>query len=215
MSYSDQCLVSGETIIKRAAISKLTLVPTLIVGAILAIAFIIIGSTADMMLLSILGVFVAIIYIVINILVLKNIELTVTDKKLIGKTGVIIKRALCAPLSKIDSIYYNQDLLARIFGYGTLVVHTTHSRFAFRYIVDATSFQNIIMASVDAYTRNGKIAAPASPAPTPVTNTIPAPAVNNSVTQEQPAASSWTCPSCGTSNKSSSRFCFNCGKPKA
>jgi hypothetical protein len=49
-------------------------------------------------------------------------EFALTDKRLIGKTGVVRTNSLELVLGKVESISVNQGLFGRIFDYGTLVV---------------------------------------------------------------------------------------------
>ena len=49
-------------------------------------------------------------------------ELAVTDRKLIGKWGLISRRTIEQRLDKVDSIEVEQTILGRILGYGTVEV---------------------------------------------------------------------------------------------
>jgi uncharacterized membrane protein YdbT with pleckstrin-like domain len=49
-------------------------------------------------------------------------ELAVTDRKVIGKWGLIARRTIEQRLQKVDSIEVEQTILGRILGYGTVEV---------------------------------------------------------------------------------------------
>jgi uncharacterized membrane protein YdbT with pleckstrin-like domain len=56
-------------------------------------------------------------------LVRRTTELAVTNKKVVGKWGVIARKTFEQRLEKIDSIQVNQGVFGRLLGYGTLQVH--------------------------------------------------------------------------------------------
>ncbi len=49
-------------------------------------------------------------------------QFAITNKRVIIKTGLISRRTLEMNLSKIESVNVNQSILARILGYGSIVV---------------------------------------------------------------------------------------------
>lgn len=49
-------------------------------------------------------------------------EFAITNKRIIIKIGLISRRTLEMNLSKIESVNVNQSILARLLGYGTIVV---------------------------------------------------------------------------------------------
>jgi Bacterial PH domain len=55
-------------------------------------------------------------------LLTKFTEFAVTDKRVIGKFGIIKRSSLELVLGKVESISVNQNLFGRIFNYGTVVV---------------------------------------------------------------------------------------------
>lgn len=59
------------------------------------------------------------------IIELASNEFALTNKRVIVKEGIISRRSLEIPLSKVESIAVNQSILGRILGYGTLVVRGT------------------------------------------------------------------------------------------
>lgn len=81
------------------------------------------------------------------------IQMVVTDKKLIGKCGVIYVRALDVYLEKIDNFTIEETILGRIFGYNTITVGTASSTMKFRYIARAIRFKNAVMDCYDARIR--------------------------------------------------------------
>jgi len=65
---------------------------------------------------------IGIIGFVISFIRHKTTEFALTDKRVIGKYGIIRRNSLELVLGKVESISVNQDIGGRIFDYGTLVV---------------------------------------------------------------------------------------------
>lgn len=54
---------------------------------------------------------------------LKSRELILTDRKIYGKTGIITKRTLSAPINKIQTVRIRKTLFGKMFGYSDLEIH--------------------------------------------------------------------------------------------
>ena len=51
-------------------------------------------------------------------------EVTLTDRRLVFRTGFLSRRSGELPLENVESIYISEPLLGRMFGYGTVTVTT-------------------------------------------------------------------------------------------
>ena len=74
----------------------------------------------------------AILGIVRSILRFKTTEFALTNKRLIGKVGIVRRNSLELVLGKVESISVNQGILGRMLDYGTLVISGsggTHQNF--------------------------------------------------------------------------------------
>ncbi len=80
-----------------------------------------------------------------------NIELAITNKRLIGKVGVANTQALDAPLNKIQNVSVSQGLWGKIFNFGTIRVDTAAGKFEFGAIKNADAFKGMILAQIDQY----------------------------------------------------------------
>ena len=89
-----------------------------------------------------------------------NMELSVTDKRVIGKAGFVSSASLDAPLNKIQNVTVTSGLLGKIFNFGTVEVQTAGDAIAFAGIKDADKFKKFIMNQIDEY-ENAKIKAQA------------------------------------------------------
>ncbi|MBR5116106.1 MAG: PH domain-containing protein [Lachnospiraceae bacterium] len=93
---------------------------------------------------------ICIIYAAVSIIKLICIELVVTDKKLIGKTGVIYSNAIDVYLEKIDNFAIDESLMGRIFKYSIITVGTASTTLRFPYMQNAVEFKNKVMDCYDA-----------------------------------------------------------------
>lgn len=80
-----------------------------------------------------------------------NTEMAVTNKKVIGKWGLIARNTLEQRLGKVESITVDQGILGRVFNYGTVLVRGTGSTATpIRYIADPTTFRREIERAIEA-----------------------------------------------------------------
>ncbi|MBQ6509126.1 MAG: PH domain-containing protein [Flexilinea sp.] len=93
--------------------------------------------------------FLAACYIVYKALSISAVELAVTEKKIVGKTGIIYSRSTDAFLEKIDYFAIRESLWGRLFNYATIEIGTTSSRVRFPYIEYASFFKNTVMDCID------------------------------------------------------------------
>ena len=100
--------------------------------------------------LLIVLIVVCILYAVIPIIRLACIELVVTDKKIIGKNGVIYSNAMDVYLEKVDNFVIDETLLGRIFHFSTITVGTASTTMKFPYMQNAVEFKNKVMDCYDA-----------------------------------------------------------------
>ena len=80
-----------------------------------------------------------------------NIELAITNKRVVGKVGVANTNALDAPLNKIQNVSVSQPLFGKIFNYGTVRVDTAAGKFEFAAVKNADAFKGMIMSQIDQF----------------------------------------------------------------
>lgn len=76
-------------------------------------------------------------------------ELAVTNKRVIGKEGIISTYVLDAPLNKIQNVSVVQPFLGKIFNYGTVRIYTAAKEFSYPGIKNPDEFKGIIMVQID------------------------------------------------------------------
>lgn len=94
-------------------------------------------------------ILVAVIYVVYKALSISAIELVVTEKKLVGKAGIIRSFSVDAYLEKIDYFAIRESFWGRLFNYATIEIGTTASKIRFPYIEYASYFKNTVMDCAD------------------------------------------------------------------
>ena len=78
-----------------------------------------------------------------------NSEITLTNKRLIYRTGFIARAAGELPLENVEAILILEPLLGRLFGYGTVTVSTLGGlRLPLRYLAKPQVFQAALQRAV-------------------------------------------------------------------
>ncbi len=130
--YVEQNLTKNEKVVKNAELNILSLVFAWVFGILFFWLFLI-------------PVFKAIKKTVAYC----NTELTITNKRIIGKVGAASSKSLDAPLDKIQNASVSSSLGGKIFNYGTIEIDTAAGKFLFMNIKNADSFKNMITVAID------------------------------------------------------------------
>lgn len=104
-SYIEDALIPGESVVYEGHISLWHLAPLLVLGAALLLVF---------------GI--GLIFWLIAYIRYKTTELAITSKRVVAKFGFISRNTVEINISKVESIQVHQDILGRIFNYGSLVI---------------------------------------------------------------------------------------------
>ncbi len=114
MSYIESCLIGDEKIIQRGIMTKWALLPWIFWGVLIALFTYGLG----------------LLIIPFGYIMLRSNEAAVTDKRLIAKTGLIRRDTIEIPLAKVSSLQVRQGLIARMLGYGSLIISDTGNTYA-------------------------------------------------------------------------------------
>lgn len=142
--------LKGTAKISRGVLKGFTLVVfllSLFVGII--IENIMIGISVFLVSLPFLLVTVIREYIYI-----KSIELAFTDKRVIGKVGLINTVTIETPLNKVNNISIRKNFLAHLFGYGTIIITSSSMDHVFHYIENPEKFKNSLLDEMDKFNNN-------------------------------------------------------------
>ncbi len=80
----------------------------------------------------------------------RTTELAVTNRKVIGKWGIVSRKTFEQRLEKVDSIQVNQGILGRLLGYGTVLIHGSGlSMTPIPKIADPLAFRRRVEEAID------------------------------------------------------------------
>ncbi len=133
-NYVERNLNPKESILKNAELHPIHLVMAWIWG--------IVGCWL-LLIPTIIAIRKTIIYL--------NTELSVTDKRVIGKAGFINSTSLDAPLNKIQNVTVSSGLWGKIFKYGNIEIQTAGDAIAFYAIKDVDNFKKFLMNQIEEY----------------------------------------------------------------
>ncbi len=150
MDYIVDNLRKDEKLIARVKISWLTLVfPALIFLVMVVIAA---KATSNMdnsgffWFLIIAGAIPFVRQLCVNL----TTHLAVTNKRLVGKVGVIRVNTIDYPIEKVDNISYNASVLGNIFHYYTVSVGSAgENKRKIKGIVNALEFKNKVLDAIE------------------------------------------------------------------
>lgn len=117
MSYIEQTLMPGENVVSEATLHWAMFVAPGFVTLIGLLAY----SGGGGSIILILGL----IWLGWRLLVYKSTELAVTNKRVLAKSGVIRRHCIDVQNSKIEGLTYDQGIIGRMFGYGSIFVRGT------------------------------------------------------------------------------------------
>lgn len=132
--YAENNLGKNETIVKKAELNGLFLLGAWLKG-----------------ILFFWLLLVPTVKAIIATVRFKSVELAITTKRMIGKTGVANTSTLDAPLNKIQNVSVSQTFFGKMFNYGTVQINTAAGEFFFIAVKNADAFKRMIMAQIDQY----------------------------------------------------------------
>ncbi len=149
MSLSKNNMMEGEVVICEAKFHyMLYWLPILLTLLAIALPFIPIGSDTLKYRLIFSGIFLVLAllwYVVIN----NGKKFVLTNKRIILKTGIIMRNSKELMLRKCESINVRQTILGRIFNYGDVIVSTGEEKDVFKYIWGPMSFSTKVNEQID------------------------------------------------------------------
>lgn len=134
-SYVDSNLMSGETVLYRAHVSKWSLTPLILLGVVL---------------LPVFGI--GLIVLLVAWINYRTTEFAVTDRRIIAKTGFVSRRTVEMFLDKVETLNIDQSIAARIFDFGTVTIRGTGATSEpIRSISDPLALRRHFMDAADVY----------------------------------------------------------------
>lgn len=152
--YVEKNLIRDEQIVLKVKKNPLYIFKNIFFAIVFIVLGIVLGSndevgeagTAIMLVLIAVGV----IILLVGILKLTSVNLAITNKRIIGKVGILKVHSLDQPIDKIDSVTIKATLFGRIFKYYTLQVMTPgQSAVSFIAVSNATQFKNTVTEAIE------------------------------------------------------------------
>ena len=104
MSYIDDSLVEGETVIHKARVSWWSQFGLLFLGVLLAV------------------VVVGLIFLAMAWINVRSTEIAITNRRIITKFGFIKRHTVEINLEKVEALRVEQGFMARMLNYGTIYI---------------------------------------------------------------------------------------------
>jgi uncharacterized membrane protein YdbT with pleckstrin-like domain len=109
MSYIDDSLIPGETVVHRARLTWWSQAGLIILGLVLLI------------------VLIGLVFIVMAWVNMKSTEIAITNKRIIAKFGFIRRNTVEINLDKVEALRVEQSVWGRFLNYGTILISGTGS----------------------------------------------------------------------------------------
>ena len=132
MSYIDDSLIEGETIIHRARVSWWSQFGLLVLGVVLLV------------------VVVGLFFIIAAWIAVRSTEIAITNRRVIAKFGFIKRDTVEINLEKVEALRVEQGFLGRMLNYGTIFISGAGTSVApIRNIADPLVFRRKFMEATN------------------------------------------------------------------
>ncbi len=162
MGYVEKALNKGESIVAKANHAWTALLPAflwLVIDIALAFAtFDEVGADKAGSIIKGFWLALGILPSLIKLLELLLMEFVITDRRVIGKTGVIKRDSIDMPIHKVDNVEVKTTFFGRIFGYSKIVVKSASGKKEFKNIAKAEQFKNKITEAIEQAAEKERIA---------------------------------------------------------
>src|SRR5713226_7054326 len=135
MSYIENNLLPGEKVIYKTRLHWSVLIGSASLALLLALSGWAVLLFADpalrdpelksMQIAGFVLLFLAVCSLVRGLLKRNATEMSVTNRRLVIKTGLLSRRTIELLLGKVESIQVQESFVGRMLGYGTIIVHGT------------------------------------------------------------------------------------------
>jgi|WetSurMetagenome_2_1015567.scaffolds.fasta_scaffold34361_4 hypothetical protein len=155
MTFTEEQLLPGETLITSAHQHFLVLTKPILLNAISAAVLIGLAIAFEQYWFMLFDLF-PLALLVWEWFVWRRREYIVTDKRVVKQEGVFNLNSFDAPLDKINNVFHEQSLAGRIFRYGTVGLETASEQgtSVFPFLPGPVEFKNSIVRAREGYRFN-------------------------------------------------------------
>jgi uncharacterized membrane protein YdbT with pleckstrin-like domain len=153
MSYVKSDLIQGEKLIYETGLHWSVLVWPVIIALIVTAGGVVCLLQKDTNFLYAGAALLVVALIIVGVAMFRRsaVEMAVTNRRVIIKTGIASRRSLEIMLAKVESIGIEESAMGRMFGYGTLTIHGTGGTpEPFRRIAHPSEFRRQVQQQVAA-----------------------------------------------------------------
>lgn len=152
MSFTKEQLLPGESLITLAHQHPIVLLRPILIN-IVSIAVLVALAVSVRQYWLVIFYLVPSIYLLWEILVWRSREYVVTDHRVVKQDGVFSITSFDASLDKINNVFHEQNLLGRLFKYGTVGLETASEQgtTVFEYIPRPVDFKGKIVRQREMY----------------------------------------------------------------
>lgn len=86
-----------------------------------------------------------------RIITMVTTELSLSNKRLVGKYGLINTKQMDSPLNKINTVSVESGLFGKLFGYATITVNTASTIYEFRHIAGGENFKHNVLEEMERF----------------------------------------------------------------
>lgn len=162
--YVENNLQNGETIIAKAKINFLAAFANILWALICIagdIALAVYSGKADnaedtfkliILICEIVFAVIGLLPLIVKIIKLAFTELAVTNKRVIGKTGIVAMKSLDLPIQKVETVGIQSSFWGRIFKFSTIVIKSASGDddgLLWKGITNANEIKNTITAAIE------------------------------------------------------------------
>lgn len=136
MTYITETLAKDETLLAEGKISKWSLFHIYCAAVIFGVSIICLPISAALLLYAYLKI--------------RSTEMGITSKRIIRKSGVIMRDTSEIRLTKVESVSVKQGFLGRIFGYGDVIISGSGGNDAvMKGVADPLAFRGQVQDAAD------------------------------------------------------------------
>jgi uncharacterized membrane protein YdbT with pleckstrin-like domain len=132
MSYIDESLIAGETVVHRARLTWWSQTGLFILGVLLLV------------------VAIGLVFLAMAWINMRSTEIAITNKRIIAKFGFIRRNTVEISLDKVEALRVEQGVWGRFLNYGTILISGVGSTIdPIRNIADPLVFRRKFMEATD------------------------------------------------------------------
>lgn len=147
-NYIKNSTATNETIVFESNQHWISLLPRGVVSAF----FLLCGLSSTDILFPMF--ILALLFIASPLIRFLTSELGFTDKRLIGKLGLIRTKSLDAPLNKINNVSVSSGLFGKVFGYGNIHITTSSGAYLYKGVANPEIFRVNLMKQIDQFDKD-------------------------------------------------------------